>query len=1601
MGFLATTQRKLVIFILFFFVGNAKAFSQLKAGFTVSPVSGCAPIVVQFTDQSTGNPTEWQWDLGNGATSYLQNPSATYFTPGTYTIKLIVRSANGEDSLTKNQHITVYPNPAIDFKVSDTIGCFPLQVNFTDLSTTASGTITNWDWDFGDGVTSHISNPVHTYMDAGNYSVTLRLTNSYGCVKTFSKNRLVEVSNGVVADFSNDNPGFCGPPVAIQFTNKSSGPGTLTYQWEFGDGLQSTEQNPEHTYVASGSYTVKLITVSSKGCMDTMVKENLVSVGSISSGFNSPATVCVGQSFSLNNTSDPTPGEAMWNFGDGTTSELINPVKAYNEPGSYMIKLVNNFGGCLDSTLKRIEIIPNPKPAFSAPQTIGCKAPFIVNFTNETTGNNNYKWLFGDGSTSTDRQPQHTYRDTGNYSVTLISFNENGCSDTTILQHFIKIQKPSIIVNSQSKAGCLPLEFSPTATVISSEPVTTYLWKFGDGTTSNNIRPTHVYNSAGSFDVTLIITTQSGCSDSVVVKDAVRTADKAKAGFSVNPKVVCAKEPVTFTDNSTSVGVIKEWYWLFGDGTNSKQQSPVHEYQDTGWFSVTLIVNGTTCPDTITIDDAVYIKPPIASFAFLNSCTDKFTKSFTDKSLGATTWQWTFGDGSNSSERNPSHKYATPGTYSVQLNVSNGTCTSSSTQVVRVVDERADFSIDPATVCKGSPVNFNGQNFNTVNISKMGWDFGDGSKATGLLSVSHAYSKTGKYTTSFTITDILGCVDTKTSEVTVFGPKADFFSNVEGACLGNSLISFFDSSKTDGTNEIVKRIWNFGDSTVDSTSSAPYQHFYTKAGEYTVTLKVVDNFGCIDVISKPRIVTIAQPSASFISFDSSSCTSKPVRFINRSIGYNLTSVWSFGDGATSNVLDPTYSYKDTGLYTVKLVVTDKYGCKDSVDRFEYIKITYPLISFNVSDTFSTCPPLLVNFTNTSLNYSSIKWDFGDGNTSPFGTPSHYYTLPGVYDASLTITSPGGCVEKKSQKIVVKGPSGTLEYPEQIGCVPHSVTLKAHTVNNLSFIWDYSDGSTLATTDSVVKHTYVQIGSYVPRMILIDENGCKVPIQGKDTIKVVDVTARFGLDNVKLCDSGYVRFSDSSRSNEPIKSWEWSFGDGRFSNEQNPVYHYKRPGSFTAQLITTSKTGCKDTAIINRKIDVFESPLIDIAGDLESCKPGRMLFAGKVIRGDSMSLKWDWNFGNGNISAGRYPVEQVYPKDSTYLLSANVTDEHDCKANISKQVIIHPLPVVNAGPDVLICRGDSAQLKASGAVTYGWSTVNELSCYNCADPKVSPSDNTFYEVTGYNQFGCLDTDSVMIRVRQRFDMNVGPDDSVCVGNSVLLNAWGADKYSWYPASGLDNPNIRNPKARPDVSTLYTVVGRDNDNCFTDTAAVFVKVNPYPTVDAGPDITIPVGNSALIKPVNSPDVVSWLWSPPYNLSCINCDTTNATPKRNTRYTITVKNSSGCTSSDHMNINLVCDWGNVFIPNTFSPNSDGSNDKFYPRGTGISLIGSLRVFDRWGELVFERVNFKANDEKFGWDGTYKGQRLNPDVYVYTCELICDNSEVLHYTGDIALIK
>ena len=246
--------------------------AALHADFTAAPASGAAPLLVNFTDLSAGDPTSWSWDFGDGGVSTDQHRSHTYTGAGSYTVSLTATNAGGSDTETKSNYITVtVPMPVANFTGTPTSGPAPLIVSFTDLSANSP---TSWLWLFGDGGTSTVQHPGHTYTGAGSYTVSLTVANALG-TDTEIKPSFVTVAAALHADFA-AAPASGAAPLLVSFTDLSTGDPT-SWSWDFDDGGVSTDQHPSHIYATPGRRTVSL-TVSNSYGSDTETKSNHILV---------------------------------------------------------------------------------------------------------------------------------------------------------------------------------------------------------------------------------------------------------------------------------------------------------------------------------------------------------------------------------------------------------------------------------------------------------------------------------------------------------------------------------------------------------------------------------------------------------------------------------------------------------------------------------------------------------------------------------------------------------------------------------------------------------------------------------------------------------------------------------------------------------------------------------------------------------------------------------------------------------------------------------------------------------------------------------------------------------------------------------------------------------------------------------------------------------------------------------------------------------------------------------------------------------------------------------------------------------------------------
>jgi gliding motility-associated-like protein len=1597
------TAIRIVLMVLAFCdVTTAKA--QLSANFSVDTTQGCAPLFVRFSDKSAGSPTSWVWDLGNGNISTVKNPTAFYFQPGAYTIKLIVRNAAGVDSIVRSQLIKVYDKPAVAFTASDTMGCLPLFVQYTDQSLAGSGTLSSWQWDMGDGTISTAQNPAHLYTITGAFSITVKVKNSYGCTQIVSKPMYINVADGLHADFQVLNSQVCNPPSTVSFQNASTGPGTLVYAWSFGDGGVSSLPNPTHVYTTPGNYMVKLVVKNNLGCADSVVKQNAVTVTQIKASFTAPVSTCEGSTISILNNSTPSTLPAVWDFGDGTTSTDANPTKMYNVAGTYTIKLINGTPGCTDTISHNIVVNTTPSADFTSTlPPAGCRLPVSASFNNTSPNIATYAWDFGDGGTASIANPTHVYTTHGTFTVTLSVTATNGCkAQVTKPAHIVNIAPVVNFILGIPHQGCVPFTAELAANVSTPEPVASYLWDFGDNTTSSAAQPSHVYNAAGSYTVGVTITTINGCVATYNLPNAVALSVKPVAAFTASPLDACANQNIDFVNQTVSTTTAYSYTWMFGDGTSSASENPNHHYRDTGLFKVTLIVKNGACSDTLAIDSFVHISPPIADYNVSFTCDTPMLRHFQDLSIGATEWLWDFGDGSTSTQQHPSHIYATAGSYQVKLLVRNNTCTDEMEQNVTLTNNVVDFSYTDTALCHKSLVQFEASNPDPT-ITSYAWAFGDGgSNSSSTTAMNHVYTSGGLFNVILSTTDILGCIRTISHpiNVTVLGPDA-LFSNPQGVCI-NTPATFLEASHLNVGSPVLSRIWDFGDGKKDTTTSSSTNHVYTSTGTFTVKLVVNDGDGCYDSLVKNQVIMVTDPQVDFTILDTLKCTLTDMRFLQNAQGYGLQYKWDFGDATSSTDANPVHQYATQGRYAIKLTVADQFGCIKSLTKTSALHVANPVAAFSLADSGSTCPPFIMQVHNTSSYATSSLWDFDDGGFSSLDTPSHFYNTPGLYNIKLTVTGHGNCSSEFIYRLNIRGPSGTISYSPLSLCLPGIAEFRTQVKNSHHFLWDFGDGNTLVSTDTILSHTYTDPGVYEPKLLLTDSSGCSIPVIGTGSIVVSDVTAAIDSVPPLYCDSTFIQFANASTAAfDSITSYHWNFGDGNTDTTANPRHLFVGQGIYKVKMMVTSEKGCTDTTTTT--IKVVNSPTIAMLADTSICIDKTAHFAGQFVRQDTAIVQWLWTFGNNNQSTLQTPPDQQYLTAGTYVVSLLASNRSGCTDTVFSTLVVHPLPPVNAGPDTAICLGQTFQLSPTGAATYVWTANNTLSCTNCTSPiatAVLPMNT--YMVTGTSTAGCISADTINIKVVQPFSITYNTTDTLCEGEQKQLLAAGAEFYSWTPVTGLNDPSIPNPIASPVITTNYMVIGRDYKSCFFDTGYVPIVVYPIPGFNIVSDqITIPAGTTITLNTTNSADINKWRWVPAAGLSCADCPNPVVTPTRDILYKAIAYNDGGCVKEDQVLITTICNGGNVFIPNTFSPNGDGMNDLFYPRGNGINGIKALRVFNRWGAIVFQKYNYAINDATAGWDGTMNGQKLPADVYIYDAEVICDNNQILPMKGNVTLIR
>jgi len=376
-------------------------------------------------------------------------------------------------------------------------------------------------------------------------------------------------------------------------------------------------------------------------------------------------------------------------------------------------------------------------------------------------------------------------------------------------------------------------------------------------------------------------------------------------------------------------------------------------------------------------------------------------------------------------------------------------------------------------------------------------------------------------------------------------------------------------------------------------------------------------------------------------------------------------------------------------------------------------------------------------------------------------------------------------------------------------------------------------------------------------------------------------------------------------------------------------------------------------------------------------------------------------------------------DVTTTYTGVAIDDIGCKDSVVFKITVNPLPIVKVTPDpAILCHGTPMQFHATTTNTdntttkFSWSPNLFISNDSVYNPIINDTTNLVYVATATSIFGCHDSVKVKVSVLDTNVNSIMLDTNICFGSSAQLYAFShsvtsnldVPVYTWTPDTAINNPFIWDPVVTPTVTTTYKVHVVEN-SCFDTTMKVTVFVQPYPVIVMVPyySETIVAGTpTQLSATVSNTPVLFYAWQPTSTLSCDSCMNPIATPTVNTTYTVTVSSIYHCEETDTIRLNMICDNSQIFIPNTFTPNGDGINDRFYVSGKGISVVTLLQVYNRWGQLLFEADNIPANNAGFGWDGTFKGLVLEPDVFVYVVHAQCElGGNIFKYQGNVSIVR
>ena len=1380
-------------------VGSTNAQSHsvtvtLTFGVTVSISPSLSEVRVQVsftavTSGGIGNPT-CSWSFGDGSSGTGCSLNHTYTSAGNFTATVNAADSAGETATAVRQ-LTVKARLAVTASVSPN----PTDVGIsTSFAVKALGGVSSatCSWSFGDGSTGSGCSTIHTYSAAGTYSAIVNATDSLGVTATGSVT--LTINDLPVVDFSfTPTNVFTGHPANFTATH-TRGTGPFSFRWDFGDGSQGTGNPVSHTYTTDGTFTVT-VTISdafgSTGAQSHSVTVTLSFGVTITSISPSPSEVGVQVSFTANTVSGTGPYTCSWSFGDGSSGTGCSLNHTYTSAGNFtaMINAADSTGQT-SSASQQFAV----KTKLSVTGSVGpnpTDADLSTSFTTKAVGGVSpltCNWSFGDGSSGTGCSATHIYTTSGTFTANVTITDSPGVKATTELTIVVD---PKLVI-----AGVAPspnpsevrAQVSFTAsTTGGTTPYVSYTWAFGDGTTATTTIGTasHTYSSAGTFNITVTLTDSAGSRATLSGSATINQKLSVTAKASPNPTEV--SKPLSLTGTMSGGVGSPTCNWSFGDGSSGSGCSATHTYTTAGTFTAAVTMTdglGVTATANVTVIanarlsvTAVSLPDPIDAYVPVN---------FTATSSGGVspvTCSWSFGDGSSGNGCLTTHTYTTPGSVTAIVTSIDSLGITATSNVSETVYPKlvVTASASPSLTEVGKLTNFTGIISGGITPITCSWSFGDGTSSTGCSS-THAYPKSGSFTTSVDATDSLGVVAKGNVTVTV-NPKLVVLAisaNPNPTEVGRQT-SF--TGRVSGGVGTTTCIWDFGDGSSGSGCSA--NHTYAAGGTFTAAVTMTDGLGVnatanVIVTVNARLNVTASASPDPIDADVSvNFTASPSGGVSPVI-----CSWTFGDGSSGNGCLTTHTYTSAGTFTASATSTDSLGITATGNVSETVHPKL-VVSASVNPGLTEVGKL-TGFTGTisgGVAPITCRWVFGDGSSSNGCSSIHTYVASGSFTANVTATDGLGIIARGSVKVTVNPKLvvtavSASPTPTEVSKLTNFTGKVSGGVGTTTCSWDFGDGGTSGTCVAV--YAYSTSGNFTVVVTATDSLG----VSAISSI-TANVKLKLAIVMVVIPNSAEVgestSFNGATSRGIGTPTCNWNFGDGTTDTGCLTVHIYAATGIFKATVNATDGLGVTVTTTVSVTI----TPRLTV-GAIASSNPtvGTAVSFTAPTSGGVSPVSCSWTFGDGSSGLG-CSIVHIYAAGGTFTATVNAIDGHNVTSTGSVTLVVALAVAISANPsssEIGVPVTFTATADGGASYTFSWNFDDGTSQPGSITTHTFTSANLYtVRLTVRDSNGDMGSTVKLVQVQPALTVAVSSDSAGGTAPiMVRFNAtaiWGVGPYAF--------------------------------------------------------------------------------------------------------------------------------------------------------------------------------------------------------------------------------